>query len=246
MKQFWYQAPKEGQKYASIGCSGWSEANSTIIFDELVYCQDDGFYYIFAYATKVTELQNFGNKDWKFEPQLLTFKVAKKDYEKQDKERKTVKVQQSRLERWLCHTLSELEEGLAYKGWINLKDDPSCDYLVTKNLNGVPIDGAIYQQMLSMNLEIEALTEPPKHINVEEDVKPPSGKGGFGKGGYGAKSQTEAEKLADRLAFVLGQVNQASDIKVENVGQLASLVSGTDSVSKELRYVFDLCVALMV
>ncbi|MBH8553404.1 hypothetical protein I8751_13670 [Nostocaceae cyanobacterium CENA357] len=245
MKQMYYIEKKEGDKFALVGCSEWSEANSVISFDELGFCQDDGFYHCFAYATKVTEIGCFGDKNWKFEPQLVKFKLAKKDYQKEDKQKNKVDVKQSRLERWLCDLFNGLEEGVIYKGFINLKDDPYCDLFITKiDPKGQPIPEPLLKQMLSMSVDIEPV-ETPEHIKPE-DIKAPNGKGSWGKGGYGGKpGQTEIEKLTDRMSFICSQVNAMNEgIPVENLAQLADVLSGAEN-KKAIREVLDLCIALM-
>lgn len=223
MKQFWYIEPKEGQKYANIGCSGWNEANSRIEFDELVFIKDDDFYHVFAYATAFTEIQNFNNKSWKFEPQLVKFRVARKDYQKEDRDKNKVDVKQSRLEKWLCSLFQESEEGLVYRGWINLKDDSYCDLFVTKELKGIPIDDVVLKQMMAMSLEWELLTEPPTKINLEEDIKLPNGKGGYGK--EYAKTQTESQKLSDRVKFVCEQFTLATEEPITNLNEIRLLLA---------------------
>ncbi|QLE54826.1 hypothetical protein [Nostoc sp. TCL26-01] len=245
MKQFWYIEPKGDNKYASVGCSDWHDANSKIEFSELGFCQDDDFYHVFAYATKFSEIQVFNDKNWKFEPQLVKFKVAKKDYQKEDREKNKVDVKQSRLERWLCHLFNGLEEGVIYSGFINLKDDPYCD-LFTKGVDfdGNPIDPLVLTQMLKMSVVIKPV-ESPEQIKPE-DIKAPNSKSGFSKGGYSGKpAQTELEKLSDRLSFVCSQVNAMGEgVPVENLAQLADILA-TAANKKAIQEVFTLCTALI-
>jgi phosphatidylserine/phosphatidylglycerophosphate/cardiolipin synthase-like enzyme len=49
-KDFWYIAPKEGQKYAIVGSSNWSDTASKVEFDELGFISEDDFYHVYAYA----------------------------------------------------------------------------------------------------------------------------------------------------------------------------------------------------
>ncbi|MBD2494997.1 hypothetical protein [Nostoc sp. FACHB-280] len=177
-RQFWFMAPKEGTKYASVGCSDWSDAYSKLEFAELAFCQDDDFYHVYAYATKFTEIQDFNDKKWKFEPYHIKFKVAKRDYQKEDKDKNKVEVKQSRLEKWICHLFTGLVEGAVYSGFINLQDDLYCDLFVTgKDIDGKDIDPMVLTQMQKMSVGL-TLVESPTHI-LAEDLKVPQGKGAY-------------------------------------------------------------------
>jgi len=243
-RQFWFMPPKEGQKFASAGCSDWADAYSKLEFTELAFCKDDDFYHVYAHATKFTEIQDFNDKKWKFEPCCIKFRVAKKDYQKEDKEKNKVDVKQSRLEKWICHLFTGLVEGQVYSGFINLQDDLYCDLFVSgKDIDGKPIDPMVLTQMQKMSVALN-LVESPVHITAD-DVKVPAGKsGGFTKGG-GRPAQAESEKLADRMKFVCEQVNAMGEgVPVENLAQLSDLIL-TAPNKNAIREVFNLCTALM-
>lgn len=210
MKQFWYIDPKKDDKYALVGCSDWTEAYSKFEFDELGFTSDDGFYHLFAYATKFTEINKYGERNWKFEPQLIKLKVARKDYQKEDRDKNKVDVKQSRLEKWVCSLFDSLSNGIVYSGFINLQDDSMCDIFVSgTGLKGEKLDPAVLAQMMSMSASVTPLFEPPQHLDIA-DIKTPSSNGYYNKGGYGGGKpvQTELERLADKLAFVCEQINK--------------------------------------
>lgn len=240
---FWYNAPKDGSKYASLGCNSWAEVNSKVEFKELGFCSDDDFYYVFTYATKFTDVGKIGDKDFKLEPQLLTFKVARKDYQKWDsKEKKQVPAQQSRVEKWVCKIFSSLEQGSIYKGEIHLQDCGLIDAFITGiDSSGKPVDPLSLEFMQS-NMKRFELVDASEHV-LADDIKTPEGKSGWsGKGG--AKAQSELEKLNDRTAFLLSQVNQIdASLDVKNIYELAKAMDeGKNSL---LGTVYGICCELM-
>lgn len=246
MKQFYYIEPRKDDKYALVGCSDWSDAYSKFEFTELGFCKDDGFFHIFAYATRFTEINKYGEKNWKFEPQLIKMKVARKDYQKEDKDKNKVDVKQSRLEKWICWMLTELDDSQFYSGFINLQDDVMCDIFVSGlGMKGETIDPAVLDQMMSMSALLSALLEPPTHISTE-DVQPPNYKSkNSGWSGSGRSAQTEKEKLQDRLTFICEQVNQSNDgISVENFAQLIDAIETSEN-SQRIKEIIAYCTSLM-
>nr|MBD2342525.1 hypothetical protein [Calothrix sp. FACHB-156] len=239
-----YVAPKENQKYASIGCSDWSQLHTKFVFDELAFISDDNFYHVFAHATEISNIEDFNNRSWKFDKGLVKFRVAKKDYEKEDKEKKKVAVAQSRLEKWVCKLFAEREEGVTYHGFINLQDDKYCELFVSgKDDDGSQIEPTMLARMEKMSATLEPV-ETVEHLSPEDFVLP-TGKGGFSKGGFGGKGQTELEKLNDRVAFICTQVNAMSDCPaISDLGQLADLLEIVPN-KKAIQKVFDLCIALI-
>ncbi|MBW4689608.1 MAG: hypothetical protein KME40_32080 [Komarekiella atlantica HA4396-MV6] len=231
---------KEGNKYAYVGTSNWAEANSQIDFSELGFCDDDSFYYVFAYVTKFNGIAKLRDDSWSFEPQLIQFKVAKKDYEKTDKEGKQQKVVQSRLEKWLCKLFDELDEGI-YSGSLSLQDCSMVESFVTGLDNsGKPVDPTTLKIMQGTYASLELVEKPEKVL--PEDIKTPSGKS-YSKGGY-AKGQTELEKLNDRVSFICQQVNNQTSIPVENFAQLVDILE--ISPEKEtISKILSLCTSLM-
>ncbi|MDZ7968744.1 MAG: hypothetical protein RM368_27965 [Nostoc sp. DedSLP03] len=243
MKDFYYIEPKKDDKFALVGSSDWTQVYSVIEFAELGFCSDDNFYHLFAYATRFTNINKFGDKNWEFEPQLIKMKVAKKDYQKEDKDKNKVNVAQSRLEKWICWMLDARDPSVIYSGFIKLQDDPMCEMFLTGiGLAGEQIDETVLNQMLKMSAIFDPVAEP-QYIKPE-DVQPP--KGFSNKGGYSGKpAQTELERLRDRLAFVCEQINKMDDsIPVENLAQLADVLSIAEN-KEEVQVVFDLCTSLM-
>ncbi|MFN6484539.1 MULTISPECIES: hypothetical protein [unclassified Nostoc] len=244
MKQFFYIEPKQNDKYALVGCTDWTNAYSNFEFSELGFCKDDDFYHLFAYATRFTEINKFGDNNWKFEPQLIKMKVARRDYQKENKDKVKLDVKQSRLEKWLCFMFDKLEEEQFYSGFLSLKDDLMCETFVTGlGMRGEVIDPGVLAQMMSMSASLSPLLEAPVHISAE-DVQPPNYKGKSG--GYGGKpAQTEKEKLQDRLTFICEQVNKFSDgIQVENFAQLIDVIEASEN-PQGIKEIIGFCTSLM-
>jgi hypothetical protein len=245
-KDFWYIAPKEGQKYAMIGSSNWSDTASKVEFDELGFISEDDFYHVYAYATKFKGIASFGDKSWEFKPQLVKFRVARKDHEKEDKEKKKVVVTQSRLEKWICSLFGRLEEGKIYSGFINLQDDEFCLTLATgiDHNTGNQIPEEVLRQMEKMQAYVVEVTEP-KHV-LAEDIEIPKGKkGGFGYGG--SKGQTELEKLNDRVAFICQQLGFISpELKISNLAEIHEAMQTFDGYKANIEAVFGYCTNLMM
>ncbi|WP_201800715.1 hypothetical protein, partial [Dulcicalothrix desertica] len=81
---FWYNTPSEGSEYSNLACTDFAGLNSLIKFDEVAFKSDDDFNYVFGYASDASDLIKVGDRDFKFTPQLITFKLAKKNYQKYD------------------------------------------------------------------------------------------------------------------------------------------------------------------
>lgn len=214
---FWYNTPSEGSEYSNLACTDYAVLNSLIKFEEVAFKFDDDFNYVFGYASDASDLIKVGDRDFKFTPQLITFKLAKKDYQKYDvKTKSKVDVQQSMIEKLMCQLLGELDFGSVYAGTMQLQTSSIINMLVTgKQLNGDPLPDAVKESMVSSYLSLKEIDEP-KHIKVDA-LKLPEKKQWSG---GGVKAQSEHEKLTDRLKFITEQ------LKIEYPSQ--NLVSLSD------------------
>ena len=220
----WYNAPKDGAKFASIAFSDFASVNTQIEFDELRFTRDDDFYYLFFHATKVTDIVKMGDKDWKWKEELGTLKIARKDYEKwNSKEQKKIPTAQSRVEKLVCKLLEDKEPAETYKGFLQLQDGNGIDAILTGTQNGKDITA-----MVPMLMETYASFEvcDPDKI-ADSDVGVPAKKSGGG--GYGAKSQTELEKLNDRFSFIKAQLKIVTDTEVTTVADICEVLKGEKS-----------------
>lgn len=247
---FWYNAPKEGQKFANLSCKDWFEVNTQFEFEELAWKQDDGFYHLFAYATKFTDCDQMGlgaGIKFKFEPQLVQFKVAKKNYIKKGFQGKPDKsIEQSRVEKWLCKVLSQYDEGVIYHGKFSFTDTAQIDTFLTGiDPNGQKVEPLLLQSMESYYYSLSVVGES-KYLKPEDIQIKSNWKGG----GSSAPSQTELEVLNDRLAFVLQEVDKDEQLKGRWDGSLKSLIkmrreSEENSAGKEIWEIFTTCLMIM-
>lgn len=227
---FYYNEKKDGEKFASIGCADWETANSTIEFSEAVFLSDEEFYYFFGYALSFSDCQKIGDKNWKWSPQLVTFKIAKKNYKGRKYDKDTgkwsdVDKEQSVGEKVVCKILESTEDDKFYKGKLQLTTDPSGKAIAT----GLGDDGKpVPSEMLAMLLAYRGtVTEIPesKHFKLE-DVKLPDKKGGFNRGSSGQK---EIERLGDKLQFICNQLSEAGIVLEKcNMGEIYKSMQGSE------------------
>lgn len=214
---FWYNTPSEGSEYSNLACTDFATLNSIINFEEVGIKADDDFNYVFGYASNASDLIKVGDKDFKFTPQLITFKIAKKNYQKYDvKTKSKVDIEQSLIEKLMCQLISELDANKVYRGTMQLQTSGIVKMLVENtDTQGKELPGVVRESMINSYLSLVEVFEP-KYIKIDA-LKLPEKKS-WGNGS--AKLQTEYEKLTDRLKFITEQ------LKVEYPSQ--NLVSLSD------------------
>jgi hypothetical protein len=193
----WYNPPFKDSKFASVACSDWESVNSRFDFEELVIKSNDDFYYLFGQVVAITDLKYVkGEKDWKFEPQLIQFKIARKDYEKYDyQEKKRVPTKQSIVERFYCKCIEDLNlaDGRVYKGKIFVSSIPQIEMVVRDQLT---------PEMVAMTIKSMCdllVVETSQFIKLEELRLPEKSAGGYG------KTQSESERLNEQVSFIVSQ-----------------------------------------
>jgi hypothetical protein len=221
---FWYNTATDGEKFNSISCADWNQVNTNLEFDELAIKEDEDFYYLYGQFTKATDITKVGDKDWKFEPQLLTLKIAKKDYQKYSmKEKKRIPVSQSRVEKYYSKVFSGMNLTVIYSGKIQLQDSGFIDALLTgvdPNNNNVLPDAVL--EMMASGFHAFKVVDEPTIIKPDEIKLPTKSGGNWGSG----KSQTEYEKLGDRVKFVIEQFKLSiPHTEVNNFPELIKLMS---------------------
>ena len=229
----YFNKPKDGSEYASFSVPDWSTVNSTIEFTELRWCSDEEYYYCYCFATKLTDFVFFDDKNYKFEPQKLAFKIARKTVKSWNSKTKTSEDRaQSEVEQLICRAFEELEEGKAYKGFLSLAASP----FLSTALKGVDSQGkeipdALREQILST---LYCFAETAIEHIKDEDLKIDSKK----KGGYGSKSETEEERLKGRLSFLSGQLAAAGlSYKLESILDLHPATIEEKATQEELEKV---------
>lgn len=236
---FWYNTPSEGSEFSNLACTDFAALNSIINFEEVAIKSDDNFNYVFGFANNASDLIKVGDKDFKFTPQLITFKLAKKNYQKYDvKTKAKVDVEQSLIEKLMCQLLDELEASKVYRGTMQLQTSGIVKMLVENvDTQGKELPGVVRESMSSSYLSVVEVLEP-KHIKIDA-LKLPEKKPW---GGSGAKEQTEYEKLTDRLKFVAEQLKLEYPSKdIKSISDIHLLTSLEPSASLTLQ----MCISLM-
>jgi len=238
----WYNAPKDGAKFSSVAFTDMNSVNSEIQFDELRFTSDDEFYHLYFNATKFGDIVKVGDKDWKFTEQLTSIKIARKNYEKwSSKEGKKVPTEQSRVEKLVCKIFDDLDSTVSYQGFLQLQDGNGIDAILTGTMNGKDVSA-----MVPTLLETYASFTPTDANKITDaDVVAPKKSGGS----YGAKAQTELEKLNDRLSFIRTQLTVVyPDFQVLSVHSITPLGIATqledlgdqEAIAQALHLCFDL------
>lgn len=213
----WYREPTKDSKFANLSCSeaDWESINSKIVFKEVAIKETDDFYHLFGYADEVTDIKFYdGGKNWKFEPQLIKFKVAKQDYNKYSKEeKKDVPAKQSVAEKFYCLCLKGFDQDKVYTGKIYFQMIPQIQMLIDGQLNEQLVEATI-TSMCSLT----ALTGASEIIKLDEIQLPTSKSSGYGSG---SKAQSEAGRLDDRLQFLVKQLNLIfPDLAIDTLADL--------------------------
>jgi len=219
--------PKNGSKYNTAYIMNWEEINSPIEFSEFRFCKDEDYYYVFAFITKFQDIIKPKEKDWKFSPALYQLQFARKPVAHNGKE-----PAQYAVEKLVCYALDKLDETKTYKGNLCLQQAGFITTVVDGvDMQGKPVPDAVREQIAATVYSFEE-TEA-KEISAEDVKATRSFKS------YGAKAQTEYEKLGDRLKFITDQLKLAGcELEIKSLVDL-------DKAAESHRTVIDWCVLLM-
>jgi hypothetical protein len=195
-----YNVPKDGAKFGGIFVFGWDEIKTTVKFSELKFIQSEDYYHIFCFADTVTDIIKSKEKDWKFEPQLMQFAIARKTVTENKKER-----EQHRSEKLICYALDKLDASKCYSGFFKFEDSGIVDRVVEGvDGSGKPIPEEV-RSLLSQDLfgfdEAELTKFTEADMSVKKQWSP-----------SGSRVQSEAERLKDRIAFVSEQLKLAGAV----------------------------------
>jgi hypothetical protein len=202
---FWYNAASEGSKFNSLACTDWNQVNSMVQFDELAVKSDEEFHHLFGHANSATDVIKVGEKDFKWIPQLVTIKIARKNYQKYDRvAKKKVDAEQSTIEKLICKLLESYDLSKVWKANIQFQHSNIVQMLVDGvDTMGKPMPDMVFDSMSSSYLSMSEVTEP-QHIKPDELQLPKAGNWSGGKA-----SQTEYEKISDRMKFATEQIKLA-------------------------------------
>jgi hypothetical protein len=203
---FWYNEKAEGSKFNSVACTDWATLNSNLNFDELAVKSDDEFHHLFGWCVSATDIIKMGEKNFKWEPQLLTFKIARKNYEKYDRTlKKRVPAEQSSTEKMFCKLLESLNLEKVYKAKLSLQYNNIVEMVLTEKDGSGQVLPESMVSVLAANFLVVSEVSEPEHIKLDELTLPAKGNWSGG----GSKGQTEYEKLNDRFKFISEQITLA-------------------------------------
>lgn len=225
---FWYNAAEGESKFNSLVCSDWNQINSMIQFDELGVKSDDEFHHLFGYASSATDVIKIGERDFKFTPQLLTVKIARKNYQKYDRTaKKRVDAAQSTIEKLICKLLESYDLSKVYKASVQLQQSNIVQMLVDGvDTMGKPMPDMVFDSMSSSYLSMTEV-EQPEHIKPDELQLPSKGNWGGG-----SKAQSEYERLSDRLKFVSEQIKAAYPaLEIASAHDIANALETTPGIA---------------
>lgn len=225
----YFNPPKEDSKYATVGGIDWENINSIVEFSELRSISDESHYYLYLYATKFTDLVKIGEKDWRFEPQLITLDIAKADVVKSynAKEKKQVDRAKSDVEKLIGLALADKDPDKAYKGFFSLQSGGHLKITLSgKDTQGKEIPEVVQQQLLSTLFSLE---ETDTELVPVDDVKVKAKKAWSN----GSKGQSEYEKLSDRLKWIADQVKLANpEIEIKTLMDLADQCEANPKIQR--------------
>jgi hypothetical protein len=197
----WYNPPTKDSKFATLAVTDWSNMHVRLDFEEFCIKEDDTFYYLFGFANEASDLVFVkAGRDWKFEPQMVTLKIAKKDYERWDMtEKKSVPASQSKTERFFAKIFSNLDLSKVYTGKFGFSHMPLMDAYVLEENDGQPMAENVKEITVKTSFPVTVVDEPQK-IKINDITIPTKSKAEY------AKGQTEYERLNDRLKFLETQL----------------------------------------
>ncbi len=234
----WFNVPKKDSVFATLGYSDWKGLNSRIEFSEAIIRKETNGYSVFCYATNVSDCKMFSNKDWVFQPCLVSLRFYATAYEKTQKDKDTGKYSQVKTEPfpteiYLCKEFDKIDTVTCYKGEIILYDDEKSLNVLSAYQDGQSTDPVMvsflqkYYYTLMPNGELDKL----KGVELPDDASSSNNKNYGGSGG--SKTQLEAERLKERFEFTkfcLGDYGKDASTVVQMAIELQELKTSLPGV----------------
>jgi hypothetical protein len=219
----YYNEKKDGSDYSTINVTNWQDVNITLDFKEASIKEDDNFYYLFAYPSKVIGVSKYGaEKDWKMPEELTLIKFAKKSYQKKDwKTKETVTVEPTEIEKLLCSIFDDLDKDKVYTGSCWITNSGQVEQINTGlSPRGDKVPEDILESLKEFQWSAKEVEEP-KHIKTDS-LSIPKSYSSYGSKSYGQK---ESEVLKDRLDFLIQQIKAAiPDAEINSIDDLRQLL----------------------
>jgi hypothetical protein len=217
----------KGQKYARLypPKAVDKDLSCQITFEEFVLQKNDAYIILTGKIKQHTAGITKSFKEHTCVGETVIIRLLNKETHETTFKGETKTNTQSILEKFLCNRLSALDFDKAYAGTIRFRWDGMLSYLLDTNPSAIPASMRETEEKAAISLvELGAKT-----------IEPEETKNGFNNGKTYSKSQTELEKLNDRLEFTLSQMRVLfPDYKLETIRDLMNLLSGEE---KEAGYV---------
>ncbi|HEY9658536.1 MAG TPA: hypothetical protein V6C65_08810, partial [Allocoleopsis sp.] len=185
-----------------------------------------------------SDLVKMGEKDWRFEPQLITLQVAKAETVKfyDFKQKKQSERNQSFVEKLVCYALKDCDPGKAYKGFMVLQKAGAIELaLAGVDTSGNPMPELVREQLLATAFKLEETDTtliPVDEVKVKEKKAWSSS----------SKGQTEKEKMNDRLTFLIEQIRgYKPDLELKGLGDIIEACKADSSVQNLVDWFVLVC-----
>lgn len=215
---FYYSPAKEDSGFASISSTRWKEANSRVQFEEMAISEGDDAYYLSGWCTGFTDIKNFRDQAWQFNPGLIALKVSKKDYSR-TYNGETKNYAQSALEKIICEELATWDKSKIYSGTLNLTNMDTYEPDEWANVDEI-MKKALIASMLKLKPvigELKYLTNKKFEVSSAE-TKP-------GRGSGRIEPVSEYDKLKSKEKFLLEKYQEYyPEDKLEKLCDLVALV----------------------
>lgn len=210
---FYFTPAKEEGGYASVSTSKWKEANSKVTFQEFNVTETDSAFFLSGWATAFTDIKNFRDQNWQFQPCLVALKIAKKDYSRTFNG-ETKHFQQSGIEKVICEELTKWDKALAYAGTLALMHMDTYEPEEWAN-----VDDVMKQALMSSMLKVKPIVGELQYIGSKKFEAPTIDN--KDERGSGRASVSEYDKLKSREKYLLEIFReQYPDEKIEKLCDL--------------------------
>lgn len=191
------------------------------------------------YVTKATGITKYGaEKDWTMPSEVTLLKIAHITYQKKDyKTKETTTVNPSECEKMYASLFENLDLSKVYSGSAWFTNSPQVKQINDGvSAKGKPLDNDIKESLLETYWSIEIVDEPEK-LKVDGLEIPKS----YSSYSGGRSSQSESDKINDRLKFVITQLKTMFPDKEISTIQDISLLLNDPKTAGNAATALDLC-----
>lgn len=236
--------PKDGSLFSTIS-GNLAEYTGKITFSEAKFQKIQDGYQIYCHATTATQLEKFGDKNWKWEPLLLTFAIHDKEWQRSTKangEFQKVATKPQTVEVYLCQLFDSnpalyQDPSKAFKGHFRFEAFGANLLITGKDANDEPVPDTLLEWIRKETCTLEEVA--PNLIQT----LPAAGKKPWG---GGTSTQTMKGQLLDKWDFACTMLMPyvKEDAKPKTFLDMALLLQSIQSddpeVQKDILFLFDI------